>query len=376
MVRPATFKPAMVKPQSILFVTLYLKGSSRLLTDKLRYVNRHKYRATILLLTGEIGSIEELPEGVRLLAGDYFSTFWRKIAGILLIARMSWRHDTVVGYSELTPTYMTALGCWMAFKRPFGMVHVHLSTLLRLGMRPHVHRRIVSLFYPLLRKVIGCSDAVAEDLRKEFGLRNVVSIPNSIDLDRVATMAHEELPEVFASMFDRPALVTIGMFGFQKGHDILLQAFQRVVEKGYPHNLIIVGSGNGRDGIEVLIRALKLESRVHLTGYVTNPYPLLRRADLFVLSSRFEGFAIVLAEAMALGVPIVSTDCDAGPREVLAGGRCGVLVPVDDSEALARGIVEVLSDPDLAERLRGLGLKEATRRDVKKWSQPFIDALV
>ncbi len=362
--------------RSILFVTLYLKGSSRLLTDKLRYMNRCKYRATILLLTGEIASTEELPEGVRLLAGDYFSTLWRKITGILLIARMSWSYDTVVGYSELTPTYMTALGCWMAFKRPFGMVHVHLSTLLRLGLRPRVHHRIVSLLYPLLRKVIGCSDAVAEDLRNEFGLRNVVSIPNSIDFDRIITMSRQELPEIFAPMFERPALVTIGMFGFQKGHDILLQAFQRVVEMGYPHNLIIVGSGHGRERVEILIRALKLESRVHLAGYLTNPYPLLRRADLFVLSSRFEGFAIVLAEAMALGIPIVSTDCEAGPREVLANGRCGVLVPVEDSEALARGIVEVLSDPDLAGRLRAFGLKEATRRDVKKWSQPFIDALV
>src|ERR1700744_1986393 len=177
----------MDKPHSILFVTLYLKGSSRLLTDKLRYLDRHKYRATILLLTGEIISTEEVPDGVLLLGGDYFSSFWRKIAGIFLIARMSWSHDTVVGYSELTPTYMTALGSWLAFKRPFGMVHVHLSTLLQLGMRPRIHRRIVSLLYPLLRKVIGCSDAVAADLHEEFGLRNVISIPNSIDLDRVVT---------------------------------------------------------------------------------------------------------------------------------------------------------------------------------------------
>jgi len=308
---------------SILFVTLYLKGSSRLLTDKLRYLDPSRYRATILLLTGEIVSTEEVPDGVLLLAGDYFSTFWRKIAGIFLIARMSWSHDTVVGYSELTPTYMTALGSWMAFKRPLGMVHVHLSTLLRLGLRPRIHHRIVSLFYPLLRKVIGCSDAVADDLRREFGLRNVVSIPNSIDLDRVAAMARQEVPGVFVPIFDRPALVTIGMFGFQKGHDILLRAFKRVVEKGYPHNLIIVGSGDGREEIEALIRTLNLESRVHLTGYVKNPYPLLRRADLFVLSSRFEGFAIVLAEAMALGVPIVSTDAMRDPARCLLRGAAG-----------------------------------------------------
>lgn len=366
----------MDKPRSILFVTLYLKGSSRLLTDKLRYLNRNRYRATILLLTGEIASMEEVPDGVSILAGDYFSTPWRKLAGVFLIARLSWKHDTVVGYSELTPTYMTVLGSWMAFKRPFGMVHVHLSTLLQLGMRPRLHRRVLSLLYPLLRKVIGCSDAVTDDLRKGFGLQNAASIPNSIDLDRILAMACQELPRPFAPMFDRPALITIGMLGFQKGHDILLRAFQRIVDRGYPHNLIIVGGGKGRDDLEALIRALDLEGRVHLTGYVGNPYPLLRRADLFVLSSRFEGFAIVLAEAMALGVPIVSTDCNAGPREVLADGRCGLLVPVDDPEALARGIIEVLSNPDLAGQLRSSGLKEASRRDVKRWTQPFIDALV
>lgn len=363
------------KRHSLLFVTLYMKGATRLLTDTLRHVDREKYRSTILLLTGEIASAEETPDGTSIVAHDYFSTPWRKLAGIFAIAKLARDHDTIVGYSELTPTYMTIIGSFLAFKRPYGAVHVHLSTILRLGLRPSAHRWAISLFYPLLKKVIGCSDGVSKDLRDEFGLKKVVSIPNSVDSQRILTMASAAPPPEFDFLFRRPVVMAIGVLGFQKAHDVLLRAFARVKSEGYEHNLVIVGEGPDRGKLEALINELGLSGRAYLIGYLNNPYPLLKRAELFVLSSRFEGFAIVLAEAMTLKVPIVSTDCECGPSEVLAGGHCGMLVPVDDPEQLAESMIKVLSDPGLADRLRTASASEVVRRDVKKWTGPFIDVI-
>lgn len=365
----------MNRRHSILFVSLVTSGSGRLLSDLLRFVDLERYRITLLVLTGG-QSREEVPACVRLIAGDYFSSLARRIAGIFAIARLCRSHDTIVTYAELTSTYMTILGALMAFKRPIGAVHNHLSTIFRYKGRSPIHRACISLLYPALRKIIACSDGVADDLRRAFGLKNVVSIPNSVDIDRIRALSLEPMPAGFSPLFDRPVVMAIGVLGFQKGHDVLLRAFAHVKRAGYPHRLIIAGEGEDRDKLRTLIQELGLSDAVELIGYIRNPFPLLRRADLFVLSSRFEGFALVLAEAMALGVPIVSTDCNCGPREVLAQGRCGVLVPVDNVEELAAGVMKVLSNNELASSLRAEGLNEVKKRDVRIWSPRFIDAIV
>jgi glycosyltransferase involved in cell wall biosynthesis len=369
-----------MNPSSILIVTFGFEGglwgSGRLLSDLTRHIDPGRYRVTIFLLTERPVARRELSGGVTLIGGDYFSTWFRKLAGVLAIYRLCREHEFVVSNAELTPTYMTILAAMMAFKRPVGGVHVHLSAIFRYRLRPSIHSRLVPLVYPYLRKTIAVSDGVAEDLRNRFGLRNVLSLPNSIDLDRIETMAREKMPPDFEILFEHPVLMSIGMLGFQKGHDVLLHAFARVRHAGYPHHLIIAGRGEDLEKLRELARQLNLMDSVHLIGYVYNPYPLLKRAALFVLSSRFEGFALVLAEAMALGIPVVSTDCDAGPREVLADGRCGVLVPVEDPEALAQGIIRVLGDDELAQTLRAAGLCEVRKRDVKLWSGKFVEAVV
>lgn len=370
----------MSRTRSILIVTFGfaggLWGSGRLLSDLVRYVDRKQYRITILVLTERISSRAELPQGIALIGNDYFSTTVRKLVGMLVIWRFCWSHDFIVSYPELTPTYMTIFASSLAFKRAVGGVHVHLSTVFRYALRPAAHRKLISFLYPCLRRTIAVSNGVAEDLREQFGLRNVVSVPNSIDLDRIQRMACEEIPANLAPIFSNPVLMSIGMLVFQKGHDILLHAFQRVKEAGYPHHLVIVGTGRDLQKLKLLIRELNLDNTVHLIGHINNPYPLMKRSDLFVLSSRYEGFGLVLAEALALGVPVVSTDCNSGPREILANGRCGVLVPVDDPDALARGIIRVLSDGQLAEAMRFEGLREVQQRDAKLWSAKFIEAIV
>jgi len=104
--------------------------------------------------------------------------------------------------------------------------------------------------------------------------------------------------------------------------------------------LLIIGEGNERAGLEQLACDLNLGQDVAFPGYLHNPYPQLSRAAVFVLSSAYEGLPNALLEALALRIPVVSTDCESGPREILAGGRYGRLVPVGDRYAMARAIVE------------------------------------
>jgi glycosyltransferase involved in cell wall biosynthesis len=139
-----------------------------------------------------------------------------------------------------------------------------------------------------------------------------------------------------------PVLLAAGRLTGQKGFDVLIRAFARV-RKDHRVRLLIVGEGEERPALEAMIREYELGQDVSMPGFVPNPYNYMAHAAAFVLSSRWEGLPTVLVEALALGAPIISTDCPSGPREILMGGKYGQLLPVDDPGALAAAIATSLS---------------------------------
>ena len=134
----------------------------------------------------------------------------------------------------------------------------------------------------------------------------------------------------------------MGRLSPQKDFRTLLHAFARVRDH-VPARLVILGEGPERETLEALVSELGLEEAVALPGWVGNPYPWMVHAGAYALSSRWEGLPSVLIEALYCGVPIVATDCLSGPREILDDGAHGLLVPVGDVDALARGLVSALA---------------------------------
>jgi glycosyltransferase involved in cell wall biosynthesis len=143
---------------------------------------------------------------------------------------------------------------------------------------------------------------------------------------------------------DMPTLVAAGQLGPWKGFTDLIAAVHIVMQK-QPVRLVIFGEGAQRDTLQAQIDALGMQDSIRLEGHVTNPLKYFARADVFVLSSHFEGMPNVLIEAMMAGCTPVATDCPTGPREILESGRYGYLVPVKDPIALAAGIENALSKP-------------------------------
>jgi glycosyltransferase involved in cell wall biosynthesis len=138
-----------------------------------------------------------------------------------------------------------------------------------------------------------------------------------------------------------PVILGVGRHRPQKGFDTLLRAFARVRQET-PARLVILGEGPERPNLERLASELGVAADVDMPGFDPNPFRYMRRAGVFVLSSRYEGLPNVLIQALACGCPVVSTDCPSGPSEILDGGRYGALVPVDDVEAMAGAIVRAL----------------------------------
>jgi glycosyltransferase involved in cell wall biosynthesis len=159
-----------------------------------------------------------------------------------------------------------------------------------------------------------------------------------------------------------PVVLGAGRLTPQKDFPTLLDAFARLRGERPGARLILLGEGESREAIEAQVGRLGLREAVDLPGHVPDLLPYLARADLFALSSRWEGFALVLVEALGVGCPVVSTDCPSGPREVLQDGRLGPLVPPGDAAALARAMAEVLRDPgDPAPRLEAAARYGADR---------------
>lgn len=169
---------------------------------------------------------------------------------------------------------------------------------------------------------------------------------------------------------DTPLILSAGALCARKDFETLLRAFARV-RANRPCRLMILGHGNRRENLLSLAAELGVAKDFSLPGFLPEPYPYMAHADLFALTSRWEGLGFVLIEALALGTPVVATDCPSGPREVLAGGRYGTLTPVGDAVALAEAISATLVDPLPRETLR----QAARRYEVETSTDAYLAAM-
>lgn len=200
--------------------------------------------------------------------------------------------------------------------------------------------------YRAASSIIAVSEGVAEELRTHGRLAgsHIDVIPNPVVTPRVEALAREPVRHQWCEPGQPALILGVGRLHRQKNFAGLLEAFERV-RKDVDCRLLILGEGPERDRLARQIERGRLEDQVELAGRVDNPYAFMARAALFVLSSSWEGLPGVLIEAMSVGCPVVSTDCPAGPREILLGGRLAPLVPCDDPEALAAAMSKALRRP-------------------------------
>ena len=212
----------------------------------------------------------------------------------------------------------------------------------------------IRLLYPGIERIVAVSEGVAADTARiaRVPRERISVIRNPVITPALARLAAEPCPHPWYRPGEPPVILGAGRLQRQKDFPTLIRAFDRV-RRERPCRLLILGDGGGRAALESMIERLGLADLVALPGFQANPFPWLSRARLFVLSSAWEGSPNVLTEAMALGTPVVSTDCPSGPAELLAAGRFGPLVPVGDAEAMARAIGRTLDHPPAGETLKG-----------------------
>jgi glycosyltransferase involved in cell wall biosynthesis len=211
----------------------------------------------------------------------------------------------------------------------------------------------IRLLYPAVDRIVAVSEGVAEDTAAIARIppAGIRVIRNPVITPELEALAREPCDHPWLQPGEPPVVIGAGRMQRQKDFPTLIRAFAEL-HRSRACRLIILGDGGERPKLQRLIRDLGLEGDVDLPGFQANPFPFLVRARLFVLSSLWEGSPNVLTEAMALGTPVVSTDCPSGPRELLENGRFGPLVPPTDVRALAAAMDDTLDHPQSADALR------------------------
>lgn len=212
-------------------------------------------------------------------------------------------------------------------------------------------RMLRILTYPFAFRLVSPTHGLLEDFSWPLRPRGCV-IPNSVDA------SFSEFP--WRTRSDR-TILAVGRLVRQKGFDLLLRAFAQVAPARPEWSLVIWGEGEERASLLELRNQLGLERSVRMPGITASPGEWVHGGEIFVLSSRFEGFANVVAEAMAAGLPVLATDCDWGPGELIQHETDGLLVKPGDVDALAEGLLRLTGDPALRR-----ALAHAARRSVER----------
>jgi glycosyltransferase involved in cell wall biosynthesis len=210
--------------------------------------------------------------------------------------------------------------------------------------------------YPEADDVVCVSAGVADDFAQTVGLPRdrLTVVHNPVVTPRLERLVKEQPDHPWFGDGGGPVLVAAGRLAGQKDYPTMLRALAEV-RQDRPARLILLGEGGRREELERLAEELGLKDAVDFHGHTANPFAFMAQADLYVMSSIYEGLPTVLIEALASGCPVVSTNCPHGPDEILAGGEFGRLVPVGDHAALAKAICATLDEPRQTERNRERG---------------------
>lgn len=287
-----------------------------------------------------------------------------------LIARE--RPDLICSFLDL-PNLMANTACLGLKPRPHvvSCVQAPPSIAWKGGGLLPLKRALVSFWYARAEHIIAISAGVAGDVaRMAPGSEHHMEVIFNAGVDdRVTSGAAQPLEQGDAKP-EGPLVVGCGRLAAQKGFPYLIDAFAIVRARFPAAALWIVGEGPDRAALTEQVTALSLEDSVRLLGFRDNPYAYMAAADVFALSSIFEGFGNVVVEAMACGTPVVSTDCPYGPSEIITDGVDGLLVPTHDQRALAEAILGVIGNAEMATKLSRNG-----RRRAQDFAAPAIAAL-
>ena len=332
-----------VRRKKVLFIMQSLQGggAERVTLDVIKYLDKNKFEPSILVVNyfGDLKS--SIPKNIKVIKvlSETKKTFFHPYKVLRAVTKAAKNVDLIIGSLEMTPTYLASIASILTKKPSIGWVHTDVQQYPKTNNI--IHKFFINKLYTKLKVIVAVSNGAKDSFEKMFPQIHVPvkRIYNPIRIDDIHRMLGEknELDDI-----KEPIVLGVGRLTELKGFEDLIKAHKYLLNNNLPNKLLILGEGEQRESLEKLILDLNVQDSVILKGFVANPYKYMRSASVFVLSSKYEGFSIVIAEALSVGLPVVSTNCPSGPSEILEDGKYGLLSPVNDYKELALNITEML----------------------------------
>lgn len=327
--------------KKVMFMIPHLKGggAERVLIDVLSHLDQTKFDITLIVLQHQGVYINQIPEGVKVkyLLKSSRGMYWLQSRVIKYFRKWYYyfkikeQYDVEIAFLEGMATNLIANSTNKASKK-IAWIHTDMYTnnwtrnMFYLGDEARCYRKFDELIF------------VSNDSMSAFNHRfKMINTPQKVIPNPIIPNEIMKKSEAFEVIYNSKTIVAIGRLNPQKGFDLLIQAFAKLVER-FEVNLVIIGEGPQRVELEKLIKTLNLEKNIKLIGYQENPYPYMKAADIFVSSSRTEGYPIVLLEALVLKKAIIATKIT-GNQELLSNGDAALLC-----DCSVEGLVNVLSE--------------------------------
>ena len=300
-------------------------------------------------------------------------SIWGYVRAIRSVAKKE-QVDLFFGVMHFGTLYASLAKDLFFLRQPLiGSILGHLSGYYESMGRVPSRLETALIRYLLFRPqgIVVSGKGVKNDLVRVFKARaeSIIVIPNGMDLDRIRERAM--VPLLDLPFFGGKTMVMSSRLCSGKDFETLLKALFILIQEG-PVRLLLIGEGDYRDQIMAKANEIGVQDHLLLMGFRQNPFPYMKMADVFVLSSLHEGFGNVIVEAMALGVPVVATDCPTGPAEIIEDGRSGLLVEPQNAQKMADAIASIFDNKALQHQLSIGGLERATVFDVKTMVERYF----
>lgn len=358
-------------------------GAERVTATLANHWARQGWDITIVTLAGAERDFYTLDEAVRRIALDMAVQSRHAVQGLInnvrriaALRRILRRERPTVAVGMMTTANaILALAGRLAGIPTVGEEHIHPPAFPLGRLWESARGRT----YPLLHAVVALTGDSAAWLRERAPAPRIVVIPNPVEYPLPAHPPSVPPAHLFASLPGSRVLLAVGRLEAQKGFDRLIIAFAKVAQRHPDWSLVILGRGNLHEALIWQAAELGIGERIALPGAVGNMGEWYEAADLYALTSRFEGFGNTLVEALAYGLPVVAVDCQTGPREIVRHGVDGLLVPQDDPAALAAALDRMMGDKSRRERFSARAIEARDRfaisKIAKEWESLFASVI-
>jgi len=345
-------------------------GVERMTLHLAEYFIKHGYRVDLIVINPKGEYAAHIPAGVRVIslskkqakaAVPAMISYFRKQKPDIIFSAKDYLNVLVIFAKKVSRSNATLLVS----------SRVHLSEQARQNPSSEQMKKWVKRTYRYADHVIGVSKGVADDIQMIADLPIVHTIYNPVVTTELTMKMNQRVDHPFFSADEKNVFLAVGRLHEQKDYQTLIDAFAIVHEHLPDTCLLFVGDGDEKEALQKKVANQGLNDCVSFVGYQSNPYSYMKQADVFVLSSLYEGFGNVIVEAMAAGTQVVSTNCPSGPKEILANGTYGHLVPVGDAHELAMAmecaLLQPISPAKLLERAQQFTVEACAEQYAQLW---------